>query len=304
MFNGPTTNVIVQEPGIYSIQGCTFWGANSSGSIRSTHLEVNNNRIASSNVAPAVGVQTVQTVAAIAPLNTGDIISKQIFQDSGGALNTGGSTMDRMAVRMLSTSDTALTFDPATKLATSSSSTAGSSTKATAPSPTKHTATFYATWSRTYNGNGATTWDDSPYCYQGYYSSSRGNTRSLIGFNYSSIQSTLSGATNITGHFGYKVAWSYYTAGLTTVMGSHNYSAKPSTWSTANVFEDQGKKASCLRYHSYVVPLSSWQCWAWRTGNIKGMAFGPGPSTNHVYYGYMYGATQGGKPYVTFTYYK
>lgn len=303
IFSPPSTNLTIKRPGLYEIQTVAFFASSAAGALRALHIDLNGSHTYSLNAGPSSSGTTVLNCGGILPLNQGDVITQVCFQNSGGSLNVGGDPRHRLSVRLLSTSQTDVTFTPGAG-STSSGSTPGSSGKPTPPKPTKHTATFYATWSRTYNGNGATTWDDSKYCYQGYYSSARGNTRSLIGFNYGSIESTLAGATNITGRFGYKVAHSYYGSGLTAVMGSHNYTSKPSTWSTSRVFEDQGKKANVVAGRSYSVPLSSWQCWAWKTGNITGMAFGPGPNSNKVYYGYFYGATQGGKPYVQFTYYK
>ena len=304
MFTPPSTNLTIKRPGLYEIQTCAFFAASAAGPIRAVHFDVNGNHTFSLNSGPAPSNATALNVGGILPLNAGDVITQVCFQNSGGAINIGGDIRHRLSIRLLGTVQTDLVFDPVTKTSTSSGATAGTSVKPTAASPTKHVTSFNATYSRTYNGNGSTTWDDSAYCYQGRYDTNRDNTRSLVGFNFGSIESTLAGATKITGKFTFKVAHSYYNSGCTAVIGSHKYTSKPATWSSANVFENQMRRGSCVAGHTYTVNLSAWQCWAFRTGAITGMAFGPGPSTSRTYYGYMYGATQGGKPSLTFTYYK
>lgn len=304
MFTSPSANITIQRPGLYEIQTCAIFASSSAGAIRALHIDVNGNHTYSMNAGPNSSGATSLNVGGVLPLNQGDVINQVCFQNSGGALNVGGDIRHRMSLRLLGTVQTNLVFDPVTHTSTSSGATAGSSKKPTAPAPTKHTTSFNATYSRTYTSSGATTWDDSAYCYQGFYDSNRGNNRSLVGFNAGSIQSTLAGATKITGKFTFKVAHSYYNAGCTAVIGTHKYGSKPSTWSTANVYEGQSQRGSCVAGHTYTVNLSAWQCWAFQTGAVTGMAFGPGPSTSLTYYGFMYGATQGGKPSLTFTYYK
>ena len=176
-------------------------------------------------------------------------------------------------------------------------------TAAPAPKVT-YTKTYTATWSRTYDGDNTTTWDDSAYCYQGYYSSDRGNTRSLVGFNYTQIQSDLSGATINSCKLTYKVAHAYYNAGMTVELGGHNYTAKPSTWASGSVTENQVAYASQVAGSTYTKTLPSAFGTNLKSGTWKGVSFGPGPSNSLTYYGYLYGATQTGKPYLTINYTK
>lgn len=301
MFSNPSTNLVVTEPGVYALQHSVDFAANAT-SIRATHIAVNGNTISEIGGDASTTSDTGLVCSAITPLAAGDIITAFSYQSSGAALNIQGGT--RLSARLISTTALDLTFSTTTGGSSSSTPTTPTSSKPTAPAPTKHTSTFWATWSRSYDGDGSTTWDDSKHCYQGYYSSDRGNTRSLVGFNYGSIESTLAGATRITGKFGFKVAHSYYNSGLTAVVGSHKYTSKPSSWSSSNVYQNQIRRSSCVAGKTYSVNLSDWHCWAFRTGAITGMAFGPGPSSSKTYYGYMYGGTEAAKPYVQFTYYK
>jgi hypothetical protein len=178
------------------------------------------------------------------------------------------------------------------------------------PATKTYTSTYYATWSRTYDGDSTTTWDDSAYCYQGYYSSTRGNTRSIAGFDYATIQSNLSGATINSIKMTVKGAHAYWNAGMIFEWGTHNYTAKPSTWSGTNVNERRGSYGSgggaggLAAGQTKTITLANSIGTEFQNGTSKGLAFGPGPTNSLDYYGYIYGATQTGKPYLTITYTK
>jgi len=172
------------------------------------------------------------------------------------------------------------------------------------PTPKTYTKVYYGTWSRTYDGDLTTTWDDSPYCYQGEYASIRGLTRSLIGFDYATIQSDLSGATINSCYLTIKGAHAYYNSGFTCWWGTHSYTAKPSTWNSANVIERVGSVSGLAAGETVKINMGTGVGGSFKSGANKGIAIGP-PSTNTLtYYGYIYGATQSGKPYITITYTK
>lgn len=302
LFTAPSTDLTIVRPGVYGIQLNTSFAGSSAGSIRSCHIGVNGNWIASHNDAPGAGT-TLLACSANTPLNVGDVVNAYVFQDSGAALNIGVTAQaPRLAIRLLSTAATTLTYSP-TGGSTSTGAAPPPSKPPTGHTPTKHTTTYQATYVRSYISTGATRFDDPGTCYQGEYPGYGGNQRSLVGFNFGQIQSDLSGATNISGSFAFTPEHAYYNAGLTAIIGTHNYSAKPSTWSTNNVFENQQSKSSCVANRRYSVNLTSWQTWAFQNGTIKGMAFGPAPNTSLTYYGYMYG-TGGQRPSLTLTYYK
>src|SRR3954466_1365211 len=158
-----------------------------------------------------------------------------------------------------------------------------------APAPKTYTKTYYGSWSRTYDGDNSTTWDDSAYCYQGYYSSTRGNTRSLIGFDYATIQSNLSGATINSCYLTVKGAHAYYNSGMLFEWGTHNYTAKPSTWGAGNVNERRGSLANLAAGESAKISLGTGVGGEFKSGTSKGIAVGPAPSNSLTYYGYIYG---------------
>jgi hypothetical protein len=172
------------------------------------------------------------------------------------------------------------------------------------PTPKTYTKTYYATWSRTFDGDNTTTWDDSAYGYHGYYSGTRGNTKSLFGFDYATIMSDLSGATINSCYLTIKGAHAYYNAGFTCYWGTHNLTAKPSTWNGANVNERRGSTAGLAAGETVKLSLGTSVGGEFKSGTSKGIAIGPPASTSLTYYGYIYGATQSGKPYLTITYTK
>jgi hypothetical protein len=305
-FTAPSTNLVCQRAGVYGIQYQVVY-ANALAGIRSGHITVNGNWVSSVNNSSTQGNPTAILCSSITALNVGDIVTGMTFQNSGGALTVGANyNGPRMAIRLLSTADLDITWNPTTGQGTSSNPKPPPSKPPTPHVPTNFSKTYFATWSRTYDGDNTVTWDDSPYCYQGYYSSDRGNTRSLVGFNYNQIKSDLNGASNIRVKFTFKGNHAYYNSGMTAIVGTHTYASKPGSWSTANVNENQTQRGSVAAGGTYTLDLGkdSWYSWAWKTGNIKGMAFGPGPNTSLTYYGNVYGATQGGKPYLTITYTK
>ena len=230
------------------------------------------------------------------PVLEGYSFKIQAFQNSGSSLNVNanktlasltwvGKTVDQTDY------DVPVSDDPAP------------SPPPTTSTPTKHTRTYKATWSRSYDGDNGTTWDDSKFCYQGKYDYNRGNTKSLVGFDYSTIKSDLSGAQKVEMHLGFYCSHSYYNSGLTAIIGGHHYSSKPSTWSDASVYQNIQRTHANKNQKTYI-QLNSTMVSNIKSGKYRGIAFGPGPSTSKQYYGYFNGATQGSKPYLYVTYYK
>lgn len=173
------------------------------------------------------------------------------------------------------------------------------------PSTTQtYTKKWYATWSRTYEGNDSTRFDDSPYMYQGSFdASSPGNQKSLAGFDYKNIMATLKGAEILEAHFTVKNVHARWNKGLYAQVGTHNYSSKPSTWNTATVQERKWKKW-VTEGGTLTIDIGTSTGRAFRDGNIKGIAIGPEATDNHDNYGYFAGATQSGRPILTVKYRK
>lgn len=309
MFSAPSTDIVVQRPGVYAIQFESHMQGSTAGSIRAAHIAINasGNWMGSSNNAPASSA-TCLNAAAIAALNVGDRVQAYVYQNSGGALVAGSAyNAPRLSIRLISTAQ--LDIDYANPVQGGGTNPKPPpSAPPTGHTPTNYTKTYSATWSRSYASDGSTRWDDSAYCYQGNYPGYGGNQRSLVGFNDTAIRADLAGATNIRVKFTFKVNHSYWNSGMGVCVGAHNYSAKPSTWATgvnAMCAPDQKRVYSASAGNSYTVDFGvGWEGWAFQNNVIKGMAFGPAPDTGLTYYGYMYGATQGGKPYLTISYTK
>lgn len=165
-----------------------------------------------------------------------------------------------------------------------------------------YTKKWYATWSRSYEGNDSTRFDDSPNMYQGSYdASSPGNQKSLAGFDYKNVMATLKGAEILEAHFTIRNTHARWNKGLYAQVGTHNYSSKPSTWNTATVYERKWKKW-VTEGGTLSIDIGASTGRAFRDGTVKGIAIGPEATDDHNNYGYFAGATQSGRPVLTIKY--
>lgn len=182
------------------------------------------------------------------------------------------------------------TFDPTTE--------GGGGDGGTTP-VTSYTKTYASTYSRSYNGSGALLHSNGD-IYQGQYSGTNGNQRSLIGFNYSTIQADLSGATITKVELTMTNTHFYNNSGGTAVIGTHSYSSAPSTWSTGSVVESINT-FSWAKGATKTVTLSNSIGDSFKSGAAKGIALGPGDSTSLTYYGFFNGAVGNPKLKITYT---
>lgn len=167
-----------------------------------------------------------------------------------------------------------------------------------------YTKKWYATWSRSYEGDNSTRFDDSPYMYQGSYDgSSPGNQKSLAGFDYKNIMATLKGAEIVECHITVKNAHARWNKGLYAEIGSHNYSSKGSTWVDSQVRQRRWT-AWVTEGGSVTVNAGATFGKELQAGTSRGIGLGPEATNDHDHYGFFYGATQSGKPYITVKYRK
>jgi hypothetical protein len=172
------------------------------------------------------------------------------------------------------------------------------------PSGSIYTKRWNATWSRSYEGDNSTRFDDSPYMYQGSYDgSSPGNQKSLAGFDYKNIRSTLAGAEILEAHFTIKNNHARWNKGLYAQTGIHTYTAKPGTWSSANVVERKWRKW-VTEGGSVTFDIGAGGGRAFRDGAWNGIAIGPEATNDHDNYGYFYGASSSARPFLTIKYRK
>jgi hypothetical protein len=122
--------------------------------------------------------------------------------------------------------------DNTLRQATTASAAAPSGSNPTPPAqPTTRQTLWTAQWGQAYRASGGFTGsDNSKLQYGSSGDSYNGRQRSLIGFDYASIQSTLAGATvNRVQFWIYNMHTWYYNGG-TMWAGMHNNTVKPGTW--------------------------------------------------------------------------
>lgn len=167
-----------------------------------------------------------------------------------------------------------------------------------APVTVTKSKSYTATGGRAFGSDGST--HSTSQLYQGYYSGTWGNNRSLVSFNYSGIQADMTGKTIKKCTLKFRVRFSYYNAGMTAVIGTHNstsITSLPSSGLRTNLVRKSNCKAG--QWVTVTLPLSAAKALA--NGSAKGIIFGPGPSTSKDYYGYHYiGGSN--SPVLTFTY--
>jgi hypothetical protein len=179
-----------------------------------------------------------------------------------------------------------------------------------APDPdpvTTHTKTYSATWSRSWNSSGSDVYETNGTIKQGYYSG-YGNGISWIGFDYSQIQTDLTGAT-VKKVEVYLYFWHwYYADGGTAILGWHNSSA-----TSAPAYDDTRDAVDEKRVANWGRNVGKWvdistdglfTLDGWRTGVHRGIVIGTGPSTSSLYYGKAYGNTETNEPKLRITYEK
>lgn len=165
-----------------------------------------------------------------------------------------------------------------------------------------YTKTYTSTWTRSYQGDGSLRISNGD-IYQGYYSSTNGNQRSLIGFDDDQIRSDLSGATITKVEVRLDNTHFYNNSGGTAVLGTHDYGSAPSSWSGSRVNESRQNFSWAKGALKWVTVSNSFGT-DLKSGAATGIALGPGDSTSLTYYGYFVGQNGTYKPQVRITYTK
>jgi len=168
-----------------------------------------------------------------------------------------------------------------------------------------YTKTYSATWCGRYNGSGSRISSNSD-IYQGQYDGTNGNQKSIIGFDWNTIQSDLAGATITKVEVTLKNKHWYNNAGGTAVIGTHNSSASSAPSSCPTLNDDLGQFSGWPKLATWAVTVDNTDFGvALKNGTAKGLCIGPGPSTSHEYYGYFAGSNDStNKPKITITYTK
>jgi hypothetical protein len=159
------------------------------------------------------------------------------------------------------------------------------------PSPAVGTTkAFLATWVRSFNAAGTTLTGDPQDAYQGQPSAAVGNRRSLVGFDYAAIQAALANGTVTACKLVWTVRESTPSAGFTASIGTHTYSAVPTTWAAVNVTSNRVSHTASKPGQTYTTDLGVTVGNELKAGTTKGIEFGPGPSTSTTYAGAAYGS--------------
>jgi hypothetical protein len=156
------------------------------------------------------------------------------------------------------------------------------------------TRTYSAAWGATYQQDGDKRSDTSD-LYQGYYSGTNGNQRSLAGF--ASMASDWDGATITKVEVRLTTPHWNSASGGTAVIGSDDATSEPGSW-PSGVKTDR-TRAAFDRDETRWVNITDWGK-GFASGALRAIALGPGPSTSSTYYGYATG-TGSDRPQIRIT---
>jgi len=144
----------------------------------------------------------------------------------------------------------------------------------------------------TYNSTGCASYQgdldkrsDTDDAYQGYYSGTNGNQRSLAAFasmagDWAGYTITKVEAQVTTPH------WNS-AGGGTLILGSHTSGSLSDPFNTSGDNADRQRQAMD-RDETRWINITSWGE-GFATGALRSLLFGPGPSTSTTYYGYVQG---------------
>jgi hypothetical protein len=184
---------------------------------------------------------------------------------------------------------------------------AGGGGSTSTPPPVKKTYTkrYYATWSGTYDGvKDRITYYGSEMVQGNRPFTNNGNCAGMVGFS-SQIKADLAGSTVKSVKFtAYANHW-YYNSGGTAVLGWHNYTSRPSSWSSGCVTEDSTRSSSWPKPGQRTVTLSTATFGAaLKSGSARGIMIGRGASDSVLYYGRFNGNGMSKEPYLDIVYTK
>lgn len=166
------------------------------------------------------------------------------------------------------------------------------------------TKTYNATWSGSYTGGGTkNTFGGSTRVYQGDIGDGNGNRKAMIGFDYATIASDLSGATILSCSTTVYFQHWWYNNGGTAVLGTHNYTggSAPASWQGNTVVTSS---SGWPNPGQRTVDLGTGTGTAFKNSTARGLTLGPGSDSSVTYYGYASGFGASSPPTLTITYTK
>lgn len=158
------------------------------------------------------------------------------------------------------------------------------------------TFTLYPAWTASYNGDNTRRSTNSD-CYHGQFDTSRGNQKSMVGYDFSFFSGKTSwNITSATLNW-YQTHTYNSGSGCTLNIGTHSNSSYPTTW--GGVIRTASSSKAVIRGNSYTQSLS-----ANIVADLNGAGYGlvfTAPNTTQANYGYLQG-TVSSTPYITGSY--
>lgn len=175
------------------------------------------------------------------------------------------------------------------------------------PAAKTRTKTWTAEWTQTYQGDGDKRTDDRGNKYLVYGSSGdsfNGRNRSLIGFDYADIDSTLTGSTVKRVQLRLTNVHAYWNSGVDIWFGIHNVTSEPASWPSGSIVRSKISKQHFGKPQTKTVDLPLEFATRIRAGTGKGIAI-EAPDGDVAHYGYAGGVGSGyTPPQMTVTYVK
>lgn len=156
--------------------------------------------------------------------------------------------------------------------------------KADQPQAVTKTKTVGAAWCQAYTGTGSQisgSGNDAA-AHQGYFSSTHGNRKTLLGFTPAlPADAVVTSVELICSNWAH---WYAYSGG-TLIAGWHQSATAPATYPAGSTtHEDQSRHG--VDTGSWTVNLTGWAKDAITRSTFQGIVLGPGPSQSSQYYGY------------------
>jgi hypothetical protein len=172
--------------------------------------------------------------------------------------------------------------------------------------PTTRSKSYAAIWTQSYNGDGSQRTDalGTTNVIFGNINDGLGRQKSLIGFDYATIATDLTGSTVKRVDYFMQNLDSYRDSGVDVYFGIHNVTALPSTWPDASLPQRMIKSYHFGNPQNLTVQLPIIFATGIRDGSGKGIAL-EAPSDSPDFFGYGAGVGSGySPPILTITYAK
>jgi hypothetical protein len=142
---------------------------------------------------------------------------------------------------------------------------------------------FPSTGGRTYRGDGTHLTSETNYAQGQATFTPDGNRRSLVVFDTAHVRDVLSSQLITACYFDFYVEDTYFPAGGTIVVGTHNYTSVPALWEDNRVNQDRLRRSVTSGETVTNFSLGTTIGNELRNGVSTGVALGPAPNTSFDY---------------------